>query len=124
MSHARSPDRRRRGSRTPGRRLPTADDAARLTSLLSMMADPVRLRLIYALDVVEELCVGDLALRSGRQRGRGLLRVAAAARGRSGRHPPARAGSSTTGWRRTSPRRCAITACVSWSPWSARSPHD
>jgi DNA-binding transcriptional ArsR family regulator len=27
-----------------------------------MMADPVRLRLIYALDVAEELCVGDLAL--------------------------------------------------------------
>jgi DNA-binding transcriptional ArsR family regulator len=26
------------------------------------MADPVRLRLIYALDVAEELCVGDLAL--------------------------------------------------------------
>lgn len=26
------------------------------------MADPVRLRLIYALDIVEELCVGDLAL--------------------------------------------------------------
>jgi ArsR family transcriptional regulator, lead/cadmium/zinc/bismuth-responsive transcriptional repressor len=43
-------------------RLPSADDAARLTGLLSMMADPVRLRLIYALDVVEELCVGDLAL--------------------------------------------------------------
>ena len=43
-------------------RLPAAEDAARLTSLLSMMADPVRLRLIYALDVVEELCVGDLAL--------------------------------------------------------------
>lgn len=43
-------------------RLPNVDDAARLTGLLSMMADPVRLRLIYALDVVEELCVGDLAL--------------------------------------------------------------
>lgn len=43
-------------------RLPTAEEAARLTSLLSMMADPVRLRLIYALDVAEELCVGDLAL--------------------------------------------------------------
>ena len=43
-------------------RLPSADDAARLTGLLSMMADPVRLRLIYALDVAEELCVGDLAL--------------------------------------------------------------
>ena len=27
-----------------------------------MMADPVRLRLIYALDVTQELCVGDLAL--------------------------------------------------------------
>ncbi len=43
-------------------RLPSLDDTARLTGLLSMMADPVRLRLIYALDVVEELCVGDLAL--------------------------------------------------------------
>jgi len=43
-------------------RLPSPDDAARLTGLLSMMADPVRLRLIYALDVAEELCVGDLAL--------------------------------------------------------------
>ncbi len=43
-------------------RLPSADDAARLTSLLSLMADPVRLRILYALDTVEELCVGDLAL--------------------------------------------------------------
>ncbi len=46
-------------------RLPSADDAARLTGLLSLMADPVRLRLIYALDIVEELCVGDLALALG-----------------------------------------------------------
>lgn len=43
-------------------RLPSAEDAGRLTSLLSLMADPVRLRLIYALDITEELCVGDLAL--------------------------------------------------------------
>lgn len=43
-------------------RLPSAEDAGRLTSLLSLMADPVRLRLIYALDLTEELCVGDLAL--------------------------------------------------------------
>ena len=43
-------------------RLPSAEDAARLTGLLSLMADPVRLRLIYALDVTEEMCVGDLAL--------------------------------------------------------------
>ncbi len=46
-------------------RLPTADDAARLTSLLSLMADPVRVRILYALDLVEELCVGDLALALG-----------------------------------------------------------
>lgn len=46
-------------------RLPSADDAARLTGLLSLLADPVRLRLVYALDVAEELCVGDLALALG-----------------------------------------------------------
>ena len=43
-------------------RVPNAEDAARLTGLLSLMADPVRLRLLYALDVVDELCVGDLAI--------------------------------------------------------------
>jgi ArsR family transcriptional regulator, lead/cadmium/zinc/bismuth-responsive transcriptional repressor len=43
-------------------RLPSPEEAARLTSLLSLMADPVRLRILYALDVTEELCVGDLAL--------------------------------------------------------------
>jgi DNA-binding transcriptional ArsR family regulator len=43
-------------------RVPTTDATTRLTGLLSMMADPVRLRLIYALDITEELCVGDLAL--------------------------------------------------------------
>jgi DNA-binding transcriptional ArsR family regulator len=37
-------------------------DADRLTSLLSLIADPVRARILYALDEVEELCVGDLAL--------------------------------------------------------------
>lgn len=43
-------------------RVPAADDIARLTSLLSLMADPIRLRILYALDVTDELCVGDLAL--------------------------------------------------------------
>lgn len=43
-------------------RVPAADEIARLTSLLSLMADPIRLRTLYALDVTEELCVGDLAL--------------------------------------------------------------
>lgn len=43
-------------------RLPTADEGDRLTSVLSLLADPTRARLLYALDVVEELCVGDLAL--------------------------------------------------------------
>jgi DNA-binding transcriptional ArsR family regulator len=46
-------------------RLPSLDDASRLTSLLSLLADPVRLRILYALDVTEELCVGDLALALG-----------------------------------------------------------
>lgn len=39
-----------------------ADDAQRLTSLLSLLADPVRLRILYALELVDELCVGDIAL--------------------------------------------------------------
>jgi DNA-binding transcriptional ArsR family regulator len=47
------------------KRLPTLDEASRLTSLLSLLADPVRLRILYALDVTEELCVGDLALALG-----------------------------------------------------------
>ena len=43
----------------------SAEDAERLTSLLSLMADPIRARILYALDEVEELCVGDLALALG-----------------------------------------------------------
>ncbi len=46
-------------------RLPSTDDAVRLTGLLSLMADPVRLRILYALDLTEQLCVGDLALALG-----------------------------------------------------------
>jgi DNA-binding transcriptional ArsR family regulator len=43
-------------------RLPGRDEAARSTGVLSLMADPTRLRVLFALDLVEELCVGDLAL--------------------------------------------------------------
>lgn len=43
-------------------RLPTAEEGDRLASVLTLMADPTRARLLYALDVVDELCVGDLAL--------------------------------------------------------------
>jgi ArsR family transcriptional regulator, lead/cadmium/zinc/bismuth-responsive transcriptional repressor len=43
-------------------RLISGDDASRLASLLSLLADPVRSRILYALDLVDELCVGDLAL--------------------------------------------------------------
>ena len=43
-------------------RLPGRDDATRLASVLSLLADPTRSRVLYALDLVEELCVGDLAL--------------------------------------------------------------
>ncbi len=60
-SHA---DRCRGGAHARGR-LPSAEDAARLASLLSIMADPVRRRFLYALDISEHLCVGDLALALG-----------------------------------------------------------
>ena len=43
-------------------RLIPADDAARLASLFGLLADPVRARILYALDVVDELCVGDVAI--------------------------------------------------------------
>jgi DNA-binding transcriptional ArsR family regulator len=43
-------------------RLLSAGDASRLASLLAMMADPVRARILSALDNVDELCVGDLVL--------------------------------------------------------------
>ncbi|MCL2515385.1 MAG: metalloregulator ArsR/SmtB family transcription factor [Microbacteriaceae bacterium] len=42
--------------------VPTADETARLAGLLSVMADPLRLRIVFALDTAGELCVGDLAL--------------------------------------------------------------
>jgi ArsR family transcriptional regulator, lead/cadmium/zinc/bismuth-responsive transcriptional repressor len=43
-------------------RLPSAEDATRLAALLAIMADPMRARILYALDTVDELCVGDLVL--------------------------------------------------------------
>ena len=43
-------------------RIPEVEEAERVTSVLTLMADPTRMRLLYALDAVEELCVGDLAL--------------------------------------------------------------
>lgn len=43
-------------------RLIDAEEGARLAGLLGLLADPVRARILYALDVVEELCVGDIAL--------------------------------------------------------------
>jgi len=43
----------------------SAEDASRLSGLLSLLADPVRSRILSALDHVEELCVGDLALALG-----------------------------------------------------------
>lgn len=42
-------------------RLPSAEDAQRLAGLLTVMADPIRLRILYALDLTDELSVGDLA---------------------------------------------------------------
>lgn len=44
------------------RRLLSVEDASRLAALLGLLADPMRARILYALDTVEELCVGDLVL--------------------------------------------------------------
>jgi DNA-binding transcriptional ArsR family regulator len=46
-------------------RLPTFEEANRLACVLTLMADPTRARLLYALDAADELCVGDLALALG-----------------------------------------------------------
>jgi DNA-binding transcriptional ArsR family regulator len=43
-------------------RVPDGEDAGRLAAALGLLADPTRARVLYALDAVEELCVGDLAL--------------------------------------------------------------
>lgn len=43
-------------------RLIDTEEAGRLAGLLGLLADPTRARILYALDLVEELCVGDLAL--------------------------------------------------------------
>ena len=40
-------------------------EADRLASLLGVLADPVRVRILFALASVDELCVGDLALALG-----------------------------------------------------------
>lgn len=44
------------------RRALTAEGGERTAELLRLLADPVRARIVSALGVVEELCVGDLAL--------------------------------------------------------------
>lgn len=46
-------------------RLPGSAEAERVTSVLTLIADPTRMRLLFALDGAEELCVGDLALALG-----------------------------------------------------------
>jgi DNA-binding transcriptional ArsR family regulator len=42
--------------------LPPVEDVTRTASVLSLLGDPTRARVLYALDAVDELCVGDLAL--------------------------------------------------------------
>ena len=42
--------------------IPSGEDATRLGALLGLLADPTRVRMLFALVTVEELCVGDLAL--------------------------------------------------------------
>ena len=51
--------------RAAQQRLISAEEATRLAGLLGLLADPVRSRIVYALDLVDELCVGDIALALG-----------------------------------------------------------
>lgn len=46
-------------------RLLDVDDAGRLTGMLGLLADSTRARILYALDAVDELCVGDIAMALG-----------------------------------------------------------
>lgn len=57
-AHPVDPDR----VRAARERLLNAEEAARLAGMLGLLADPTRARILYALDVVDELCVGDIAL--------------------------------------------------------------
>jgi DNA-binding transcriptional ArsR family regulator len=43
----------------------SAERAGRPAGALSLLADPVRTRILYVLDLVEELCAGDIALALG-----------------------------------------------------------
>lgn len=43
-------------------RLLDVEEAGRLAGLLGLLADPTRARILYALDAVDELCVGDIAM--------------------------------------------------------------
>ena len=38
------------------------EETGRLVGMLGLLTDPTRARILYALDAVEELCVGDIAL--------------------------------------------------------------
>ena len=92
----------------------SAEHATRLASLLAMMADPMRARILYALDTVDELCVGDLVLVLGASQDAvgyalRMLRTAGLVVNR-------RAGeSSTTASQTTSRHRCESTAFAAWS---------
>lgn len=57
-AHPVDPERVRRARQ----RVPSREDAERLSGVLGLLADPTRSRVLHALDGVEELCVGDLAL--------------------------------------------------------------
>lgn len=46
-------------------RLLDVDEAGRLVGVLGLLADPTRARILYALDAVDELCVGDIAMALG-----------------------------------------------------------
>ncbi len=91
--------------------LPLTGQAAGLANLLSTMADPIRIRILCALDVSEELCVGDLPLvleASEDQATYGLRALRTA----GSWWPASMTGSSTTGSPKTFRNHFVSTTCA------------
>ena len=66
-----------------------------VTSVLTLIADPTRMRLLFALDAADELCVGDLALALGPPRTPWATGCGCCAR------PAWSPGGARAGWRTT-----------------------
>lgn len=87
-----------------------AGQAAGLANLLATMADPIRIGILCALDVSDELCVGDLLQVLGASEDQATYGLPAGTAGSWG--PASRTGSSTTGAPKTFRNHYVSTTCL------------